>query len=248
MKALIIDDENKARNLLRTILNESCEKISTIIEAHDLPSGVIQIKKEKPHIVFLDVEMPEYLGTQILDFFDAKEIDFHIIFTTAYSDYALKAFELNAIAYLLKPLRVTQVKEAIEKVFEKKFENQISNQLHQLKVTLDTKKITKIGLPIAEGIQFVKLERIYYFKAEGMYTYVYVEGESPLLISKPLKHFVEILAEVPEFFRSHRSFFINKNYINQLVKKDGGYIVMDNNEIVSVAKDKLNELSQVKEI
>ena len=248
MKALIIDDENKARNLLKTILDEYCESITQIFEAKDLPSGVVAIRKENPDVVFLDVEMPQYLGTQILDFFDANEINFHIIFTTAYSDYALKAFELNAIDYLLKPLRINQVKDAVQKVLEKQSENNISSQLEELKATLSTKKITKIGLPIAEGIQFVKLDNIFYFKAEGMYTYVYLKDSSPLLISKPLKHFVELLSDVSEFFKTHRSFFINKNYINQLVKKDGGYVLMDNGDIVAIAKDKMVELTALKEI
>ncbi|MGB0887025.1 MAG: LytR/AlgR family response regulator transcription factor [Vicingaceae bacterium] len=248
MKALIIDDEKKARNLLATILQESCDNIIQINEAEDLPSGVVAIRKENPDIVFLDVEMPQYLGTQILDFFDVEEVNFHIVFTTAYSDYALKAFEINAIDYLLKPLRVSKVKEAIDKALEKKSENQISNQLEALKTTLSTKKITKIGLPITDGIQFVKLNSIFYFKADGMYTQVYTTNSSPLLISKPLKHFVEILSDVPEFFKTHRSYLINKNFINQLVKKDGGYIVMDNDEKIAVSKDKMNELSGLKEI
>jgi two-component system LytT family response regulator len=248
MRVVIIDDEPKARNLLKTILEESCREITEIYEADDLPSGVISINKTKPNIVFLDVEMPNYLGTQILDFFGDVPINFQLIFTTAYSEYAIKAFELNAISYLLKPLRPSQVKEAVEKAVEFNLKNKINNQIIELDNTLKTNTFSKIGLPVADGVQFIKLSDITFFKADGMYTNVHIVDNETLLISKPLKYFVEILAELPQFYRSHRSFLINKNHINQLVKKDGGYIVMDNNEIVSVAKDKLNELSQVKEI
>ena len=116
MKALIIDDEKKARNLLRTILGEYCPDVTEIKEAADLPEGIKTINTFHPDVVFLDIEMPAYSGTQILDFFEPDDIDFHIVFTTAYSEHAVKAFQMNAVDYLLKPLRPNQVKEAVIKV------------------------------------------------------------------------------------------------------------------------------------
>jgi len=248
MEVLIIDDESKARNLLKTILEEYCPNITRVREAEDLPSGVMSINKSKPDVVFLDVEMPGYAGTQILDFFDESQINFQIIFTTAYQEYALKAFELNAVSYLLKPLRPTQVKEAVKKVEELKSSNEINTQLKELSNTLRSKSFNKIGLPISDGILFVKLDEIYYFKADGMYTEVFTINNGTQVISKPLKYFVELLKDCLDFYRSHRSYLINKNHINQVIKKDGGFVVMDNNSTINISKEKLDELTRLKEI
>jgi len=248
MNALIIDDENKARNLLKTILKEYCPEIKTIWEAKDLPSGVVAINKENPDVVFLDVEMPGYAGTQILDFFDETQINFQIIFTTAYQEYALKAFELNAISYILKPIRPLQVKEAVKRVIEVKSNQQINIQLEALTTTLKTNSFTKIALPVSDGILFVKLNNIIYLNADGMYTRIVTTENKTHLISKPLKHFVNILSEHNCFYRTHRSYLINKNYIKQIVRKEGGHIIMDNNEMVSVSKDNIDFLLKVREL
>lgn len=242
MKALIVDDESKARNLLRTILEDSCPEITAIFEAEDLPLGVSSIHKNHPDIVFLDVEMPGYAGTQILDFFDDLPINFQIIFTTAYSEYAIKAFEINAISYLLKPIRTGAVKDAVKRVSEIISSKQIHEQLRGLSNSLRTDSFGKIGLPVSDGVLFLKTSEIYYFKAEGMYTEVVTVSNGKQLISKPLKYFVELLNEKPEFFRTHRSFLINIAHIKQLVKRDGSYIVMDNHDTVSASKEKMDLL------
>ena len=109
MKVAIIDDEKKARRLLTILITENCFQITEIREAENLPAGVRLINDFQPDIVFLDIEMPGYSGIQILDFFNPSQINFELVFTTAYSQYAIKAFELNAIDYLLKPLRPDQV-------------------------------------------------------------------------------------------------------------------------------------------
>lgn len=248
MKAVIIDDEKKARNLLRVILEEYCPDVNEIEEAKDLPLGVELIRKTNPDVVFLDIEMPGYLGVQILDFFDEGEINFHIVFTTAYSEYAIKAFQMNAIDYLLKPIRPNQIKAAIEKVSQLVESNNINTQLLELKNSLQSKKFGKIGLPVANGVLFVKTEDIIYLKADGMYTHFFIENMDEVIISKPLKMFMEMLSDKPNFYRPHRSFLINIHFIKQLVKKDGPYIVMDNGGIVSVSKDKRDELSGLLEM
>jgi two-component system LytT family response regulator len=115
MKALIIDDEQKARHLLKFLVEENCPQITEIELAEDLPNGIRVINTFQPDIVFLDIEMPGYSGLQILDFIAPEQVNFELIFTTAYSEYAIKAFELNAIDYLLKPLRDEQVETAVAK-------------------------------------------------------------------------------------------------------------------------------------
>ncbi|MFT4610865.1 MAG: two-component system LytT family response regulator [Glaciecola sp.] len=241
MQVVIIDDEPKARKLLQILIQENCPKVTTIFIAEDLLSGVDVIKKEQPQIVFLDIEMPEHSGLEIFDFIDPLNHNFEIIFTTAYSEYAIKAFELSAVDYLLKPLRADKLVDAIEKAIQNIDKSHINIKLEELQKSLKSSNFKKIGLPVADGIKFVNFEDIILLKADGMYTRVSLQNASEILISKPLKHFEELLETIPAFYRPHRSFLINLKFIKEYSKKDGGYIIMDNNESVSISKDKKEE-------
>lgn len=245
MTAVIIDDEKKARHLLRTIIDEYCEEIDTIYDADGLNAGVKLIREHQPDVVFLDVEMPEHMGTQINDFFAEGEINFKIVFTTAHSEYAVKAFELNAIDYLLKPMRPKQVREAVSKVHAEQQQKTVSEQLIELKDSFNSLNFKKIGLPVSDGILFIELEDIICMEADGMYTKFYTKTSGSKMVSKPLKHFMDMLGDNKEFFRPHRSYCINMRHIKQFVRKDGGYLVMDNDVIVSISKEKRDEFLQI---
>ncbi|MBV1924506.1 MAG: LytTR family DNA-binding domain-containing protein [Flavobacteriaceae bacterium] len=245
MKAIIIDDESKARNLLRILIEENCPKITQIFEASDLLSGVEIIKKETPNIVFLDIEMPEHSGLEILNFIEKDVLNFEIIFTTAYSEYAIQAFQLSAIDYLLKPVRPSQIKEAVDKAIQLIGKSQINTRLEELKNSLNSSNFNKIGLPVSDGIKFVSFDDIIMMEADGMYTKISTKTENEILISKPLKHFVDLLKNIPTFYKPHRSFLINLKYITQYVKSDGGYIVMDNGKGVSISKEKKEEFLNI---
>jgi len=244
MKAIIIDDERKARNLLRVLIEENCPKITEIFEASNLLDGVAIIKSEQPSIVFLDIEMPEHSGLDILNFIDKEVLHFEIIFTTAYSEYAIQAFQLSAIDYLLKPVRPDQVSEAVEKAIQFIGKSNISNKLKELKEGLQNTNFKKIALPVSNGIRFLPFEEIILLEADGMYTKISTIQEE-ILISKPLRHFVEILDKIPTFYRVHRSFLINLSFIQQYVKSDGGYILMDNGRSVSISKEKKEEFLEL---
>lgn len=241
MKALIIDDERKARNLLHVLLDENCPNIKKVYEAEDLLAGVELIKKEQPHIVFLDIEMPQHSGLEILDFIGKEQFNFEIIFTTAYSEYAIKAFELSAIDYLLKPVRAIQILNAVEKAMAHIGKSQINIKLEELKQSLASSNFHKIGLPFSDGFKFVNFNEIILLEADGMYTKITTTNDSEILVSKPLKHFVSLLEKVTVFYKPHRSYLINLKFIKEYIKKDGGYIVMDNNQTVSISKDKKEE-------
>jgi len=245
MKAIIIDDETKARNLLRILVEENCPKITEIFEAGDLLSGVEIIKEEAPSIVFLDIEMPEHSGLEILNFIEKDVVNFEIIFTTAYSEYAIQAFQLSAIDYLLKPVRPNQVKEAVNKAIAFLSKSKINTKLEELKQSLSNNSFEKIGLPVNDGIKFVNFKDIIMLTADGMYTSITTVEDDNLLISKPLKHFVELLQNISIFYRPHRSHLINLKHIKKYVKSDGGYIVMDNDKSVSISKDKREEFLQI---
>lgn len=245
MNAIIIDDEPKARNLLRILIEENCPKITQIHEAGDLLSGVEIIRRETPSIVFLDIEMPEHSGLEILNFIEKDVNNFEIIFTTAYSEYAIQAFQLAAIDYLLKPVRPNQIKQAVEKAIEFMGKSQINTKLEELKTSLNQEQFDKIGLPVSDGIKFVNFKDIIMMEADGMYTKISTVDEAEILISKPLKHFVDLLKRIPLFYKPHRSYLINLKFIKQYVKSDGGYILMDNDKSVSISKDKKEEFLEI---
>jgi len=245
MKAVIIDDERKARNYLQTLIENNCPKIKSISTAENLLSGVTLIKEKQPDIVFLDIEMPQHSGLEIKDFFKNDTIDFEIIFTTAYSEYAIQAFELSAIDYLLKPLSSEKLTHAVNKVVEKKDNSQIDLRLTELKKNLEESNFKKIGLPHADGIKFVPIEDLIVLKADGMYTNISTVKYKKIVVCKPLKHFVQLLSSVPAFYRPHRSYLINLKYINEYIKKDGGYIKLENGQSVSISNEKKEEFLNI---
>lgn len=245
MRALIIDDEKKARNLLRVLVEENCPQITEIEDADNLPNGIKLINSFQPNIVFLDIEMPGYSGLQLLEFLTPEQVNFEIIFTTAYSEYAIKAFELNAIDYLLKPLRDEQVETAVQKAINQIGKSRVSERLEELKNTFKATNIRKIGLPISNGVLFIEFDDIVMLEADRMYTKVFTKNDGDILVSKPMKFFIDILKESKEFYRPHRSYLINLKHIKQYVNQDGGYLIMDNQQTVGISRDKKEEFFEV---
>lgn len=249
MKAIIIDDENKARKLIATYIAENATDIETIFEAEDLESGVALIKSEKPDIVFLDIEMPTYSGLQIIEFFNSEEINFQIIFITAYNEYAVQAFKLAAVDYLLKPIDKKEFLAAIAKAKQIIENKEVKHKIEDLKKVFQQLSLNKIALEIPKGIIFTSHDDILYFEADGMYTNVYLKGKEPQLICKPLKHFALQLETKSVFYKPHRSYLINLKYLKELSKKDGYYLVMENNKSIPLAKEKKEEfLALINEI
>lgn len=245
MKVLIVDDENKARRLLEQLLREECSQITEILQANDLLSAIDIINTERPKIVYLDIEMPKYSGLQILELLETSSIDFQIIFTTAYNQYAVDAFKLSAIDYLLKPIDSQELKVATEKAMTALKENAINDQLKDLKKAFNQLALNKIALEIPKGIIFISHDDIILFEADGMYTRVYLENGDSEFICKPLKHFVAQLSEMPIFYKPHRSFLVNLKHIKELSKKDGYHLVMSNNKTLPISKDKREEFMTV---
>ncbi|MCF1192721.1 LytTR family DNA-binding domain-containing protein [Mangrovimonas sp. AS39] len=244
MKAIIIDDEKRARHLLSNLITEHCPSIEEIYEASDLKSGVDLIKTEHPDIVFLDIEMPNQSGLDILEYFP-NQIDFKIIFVTAYNQYAIEAFKLSAVDYLLKPVDITELKEAVAKAKEAIEANNLSGQLNKLRDSLRQLSMDKIALEIPKGILFTSHNDIVYFEADGMYTNVQLVEGKQKTICKPLKHFVEQLSKNGMFFKCHRSYFINLKYVEELVKDDGDYLLMSNQKRIPISKSKRDQFLEV---
>lgn len=240
---IIIDDEGMARKLLKAMLDEYCPELEVVAECADLPSGIKAIKKFNPMLVFLDIEMPGYSGLELLDFFDEDEINFDVIFITAYNEYAIQAFRFSAIDYLLKPLQQQQLVEAVQR-FVKKSDKEVSKKLDTLKINLnadDPISDKRIVIPIGQTLKFLKLNDIVLIKGEGAYSEVQLADGEKLLASKNLKHFEDLLHGIPRFFRSHKSYIINVHDVVEYSKSDGGLIHMKNNLTAGISPDKLDE-------
>jgi two-component system LytT family response regulator len=248
MKALIIDDEARARNVLETVLVKFLPEISSVSTANDLMTGVDMIKRESPDIVFLDIEMPQYSGLEILEHLP-EPVSFQLIFTTAYQQYALEALKLAAIDYLLKPIDLEELKVAVKKAANNLEQSKVANQFKELKKAIKSLSSHKIALEIPGEIIFVSHDDILYLEADGMYTYVYLSNNKKEVICKPLTYFEEQLKMNHLFFRCHRSFIINTHYLEKLIKKDGDYLLMQNKKAIPISRNKKQEfLKVIKEI
>jgi len=248
MKVIIIDDEPRARNLLEKILSEIKEISFTIHLAKNLLEGVKLIEEKKPDIVFLDIEMPEHSGLEIFNFIKTP-VTFKLIFTTAYNQYAIEAFKQNAVDYLLKPIDIDELEQAVLKAKNLLDNEQLTNQIEDLSKALQKIAINKIALEVPKGILFVAHEDILYFEADGMYTNVFLKDGDKKLICKPLKVFVEQLNNEPLFFKCHRSYLVNLQYIQEFSRKDGYQLIMSNQKSVPISKsNKENFLKVVEQI
>lgn len=241
MKAIIIDDEERARNSLKALLTEFCPNVEVLTLCGSVPEGVLNINQKRPHLVFLDIEMPEYNGFELLSFF--RDIDFQVIFVTAYNEYALRAFEVSATDYLLKPVDIEKLKIAVEKAAKKTEHSDMQNKVDVLKDSFRTGQFNKIALPVAEGLLFVEVPDITFLEAEGAYTNVWLKNGSRILVSKKLKFFEEILDTRPNFFRSHRSFIVNINYLKKYNKNDSS-LQLDNGKVVYVSRERKSEFEE----
>ncbi|MCC6186300.1 MAG: response regulator [Chitinophagaceae bacterium] len=236
--AIIIDDEKMARTLLAGMLAEYCPDIQVLDLCPDLPSGIKAIRKHKPNIVFLDIEMPGYSGLELLDFFDEQEIDFSIIFTTAYNQYALQAFKLSAIDYLLKPIEPAELEQALERHLR----HSQKKNYQVLKDNLNNVGCSKLAVHTINSVKFIETDQILFLKAEGAYTELMLANGKTITASKGLKRYEEILKDNPSFFRCHKSYIINLKHLSEHIKSDGGYLRIADHHEVSLSSEKVIEL------
>lgn len=239
LNALLVDDEPSARLELRMYLTNLCPDVHILDEAENVSDAVKLIHKHKPDIVFSDIDMPGLTGLQLLDFFNEDEMTFELIYVTAFSEYAVNAFQLSAIDYLLKPIQPELLQKAVEKV-QLKQNYKGTERLAILKENLNN-DFNRIALTLSDGVQFVEINDILYLKAENVYTEVYMVNGTKILVSKPIKNFEKMLETNPYFFRSHRTYLINIRHIKQYIKTDGGVAIMDDDAEVPIARDRKDE-------
>lgn len=236
--AIIIDDEQKGRIALRQKLQDYCPDIQLLGEAESGEEGIKLIEKKQPEVVFLDIEMPRMDGFEMLHRLAGK--NFHLIFTTAYDQYAIKAIRYAAFDYLLKPIDIEELKSAVSKISIQASDN-TEKKLAMLEQNLQGKNVfNKIAIPTLDGLLFFNITDIIHLTASSNYTTIYFNNYPKLTASKTLKDFEELLpADI--FFRPHHSHIINLNYIKRYIKGDGGQIEMQNGNFVDVARRKKEE-------
>jgi two-component system LytT family response regulator len=237
LTAIIIDDEQNGRIALRQKLQDYCADVELIGEAENGEDGMKLIEKQQPDVVFLDIEMPRMDGFEMLHRLPEK--NFHLIFTTAYDQYAIKAIKYAAFDYLLKPIEIEELQQAVKRIGEKKLNKSSSNQLELLLENMLPKKSSyqRIAIPTSEGLQFIKLNEIVYLEANNNYTYFHLAGNQKYIVSRTLKDFEEMLPD-ETFLRIHNSYIINKNFAERYIRGEGGQVVLSNGTVLDVAKRK----------
>jgi len=242
LRSILIDDEPQNAVILKNDLAMHCPAVEVIAVCHSAKEGIMSIKKEKPDLVFLDIEMPWMNGFEMLEILD--EINFSTIFTTAHDQFAAKAFRISAVDYLLKPIDSNDLKEAVRKAHQKIQDQHgnvhIENLLRNIKQPSSQQKI---ALPYREGYEFVEVSHIIYCQAEGAYTKVFLDNKKYILVSKTLGDIEELLP--PDLFqRIHHSTVVNLNYVTHFVRSDGGYVKLQTGEQLTVSKSKKDGLME----
>ena len=237
VKAIIIDDEKKSRMALVSLLERYCPNVIISGEAEGVQTGIKQIRNNKPDVIFLDIQMQDGSGFRLLESFD--EVNFEIIFTTAFDQYAIKAIKYSALDYLLKPIIPEELVEAVKKVEEKKIAKN-ANINQNIDVLLDNIKgknteSKKIILTTAEKIHVIHVNEILRCESDNYYTNFFFTDGNKLLVSKTLKENEKLLKD-HNFIRPHKSHLINVAYIKGYMKNDGGYILMSDNSKVPVSR------------
>ena len=240
MRAIIIDDEINCIKTLQHDLAMFCPDVEVIDSCQSAKEGLLSIKRNAPDLIFLDVEMPWMNGFEMLEILD-KTIRFQIIFVTAYNQFAVQAFRVSAVDYLLKPVDGEDLIQAVAKAKKAVQENNyshISNLLHNTKVAAAQQRI---AIPNKEGYEFVSVEKIMYCKASGTYTEIFIENSPKRLLSKSLGE-IESLLPAELFERVHHSALVNLACISQYKKTNGSFIVMKNGDELPVSKSKKEHL------
>ncbi len=235
IKAIIIDDEHYGRQSLQQALEQYCPDVEILQSCESPEVGITTIRELKPDLVFLDVQMPNLSGFDVLQ--KLSPIDFEVIFVTSYDQYAIKAIKFSAIDYLLKPLDVDDLIHAVQRTRENLQKNgkqqRYQSVLHNINYA--SGKIEKLAVPTLEGIDFFRTDDIIYCEADGSYTTLYLAGHQKQVISKNLKDFENLLTG-SGFCRVHNSHLINMGHIQKYIKGDGGYVILTDNHHVDISR------------
>lgn len=240
-KVVLIDDEPMARVLLTKMIADHCSDLEVLASESNLPDGIKSIRKWNPGLVFIDIQMPGYSGLEILDFFDGEVPKFHIVYTTAFDRFAIEAFKVSAIGYLLKPIQVEDLIDVVGR-YHKLIESQ---NVSIVKGNTNTQQVAKVAIPTLHSTMFIPVDEILYFKASGSYTELTLISNKKIMVSKGLIKFESSLQAHKEFFRCHKSFIVNTNFVIEHIRSDGGFLKMQNEELIPLSSEKLDRFLQL---
>lgn len=240
LKAILVDDEPNSVQLLARQLEQHCPQVQVLGQVTDSTEAIELIKAVKPDVVFLDIEMPEMNGFQLLEQFE--NIAFSVIFVTAYDEFALKAFRFSALDYLLKPVEITDLLAAVSKV--ERQQRLDYRQLDLLKFQYQSGQYPqKLAVPYQGGVIFVELKEIVYCESDSNYTKLVLTSGKHHLLSKTLREVQEFL-EGRNFLRVHRQYVVNLDHIRIYKKGEGNYLVMSNDVSIPVGRQQKDRLMQ----
>jgi len=244
IKAIIIEDEKMSRETLLRLLEKYCPAVEVVAEADGYRKGMEEIRKYHPDVIFLDIQMPDGSGFRLLEELD--DVDFEIIFTTAFDQFAIKAFKYSALDYLLKPIIPQDLIEAIIRVEKKKAEKARKKSLEAIPegIRIEEERSQKIVLSTSEMIHVISVDDIIRCESDNYYTYFYFVDGRKLLVSKTLKENEELLSQ-HSFIRPHKSHLINIKYIKSYIRQDGGYILMTDGTRVPVSRRKKDKIMEI---
>ena len=240
LKAVIVDDEPFCCTSLVMLLERYCPEVKVADICHSGEDGLIAIRENNPQIVFLDIEMPGMNGFEMLE--KLSIINFEIIFTTSYDQYAIKAIHLSALDYLLKPIDREELQKAVQKVTQRSH-HQIPQQLEILlqKLHQPISSTQKIALPSMEGLQMIDVNSIISCASDSNYTIFLLKNKQKIIVSHTLKETEEMLEEY-SFLRVHHSHLVNLNEVSKYIKGEGGYLIMSDGSIVDVSRSRKEAL------
>jgi two-component system LytT family response regulator len=234
---VIIDDEPDAVDFIATIIAEYCPDLEVSGKAHNVKDGVALINEIKPELVFLDVEMPNGTGFDLLTHFPKK--DFDVVFITAFNHYAIQAIKFSAVDYILKPINITEFIEAITRVIEKRSVNSLSSNenFEILLENLRTSHPTRLVIPTSDGREYLNPKDIIRIEADRSYSWFFIKDKRKILVSKHLKEFQDLLND-RNFFRPHNSHLINLEFVKKFIRHDGCYIIMTDGSQVPISRNR----------
>ncbi len=249
LRAVLIDDEFMGLNSLHILLDKHCPKVRSVAESRNPEAAIEMIENYCPDIVFLDINMPQMSGFEMLERLKWKNFD--LIFTTAHQEYALKALKSDAVDYLLKPIDPEELKAAVNKVIKRRSQNGQGNSLEGYNEVLNTLPLInkpKVIVNSKAGIESIETQMIISLESKSNYTQLFLENEQPVLSSKTLKEYEQILCgDRSSFMRVHHSFIINLNKVLRYIKSSE-MVVMQNEQEIPISKSRKEDFLKWLEI
>lgn len=240
--AILIDDEPLGIAALRQQLEWSCPQVDVVASCTDARAGMQAILEYEPELVFLDIEMPEMNGFELLAKLGPRS--FEVIFVTAYDQYAIKAFDTHAIAYLLKPVQEELLQKAVAHVQSRLETRRQQNELQDFLQKMTQQASGKIALPTADGLEFIATNDLIRLESEGNYTNVFVVDGSKYFISKAMKHVAEKLPPT-HFIRPHNSHVVNIQFIKRYLRGKGGQLILTDNTVIPVSRSRKQDITHL---